>query len=150
MSPHLWGRRVLIIDDDAITLAMVQQTLASERYECLTTMNGAQGWAMTKQEAPDVVITDLLLPAAHGFQVLRYIKSDPQLRQTKVILMTASGSAQVRAEAKRLGADAYFDKPIDFVELLKTLQQLLQAPAGSAPPAPPTSVASDEGGMVLP
>ena len=152
MSPSFWKNRVLIVDDDPVISAMIQQTLTNRGYECFLAANGVQGWQTAKSKRPDAVVSDLMIPSAHGFLLLRQIKSDPDLRGTPVIIMTATGDQQTRAEAVRLGAGAYFEKPFNLDELAKTLAQLLKgepAPAQTRPPTPPTAVAGDEG-MVLP
>ena len=141
--------RAVVIDDDPITLAMVKQALVSQGIECFTAVNGAQGWTVAKRETPEVVVTDLLLPAAHGFQVLRHVKSDPQLRDTKVIIMTASGNDQIRAEAQRLGADGYFDKPFDLGELVKKIRELVTNPSPRSSSRKASSTPAGDG-MILP
>lgn len=150
MSPSLWKNRVLVVDDDRVICAMIQQALAIRGYECVIVSNGVQGWQTVRSQRPDAVVTDLMMPGAHGFILLRQIKSDPALRQTPVILMTATGGDRTRAEALRLGASAYFNKPFELDELAQTLERLLKGDAAplAAPATPPA--ASAEGGMVLP
>ncbi len=149
MDPRPVTYRVLVIEDDPITLEMLRQTFQHHRWECFTATNGAQGWALAKQEIPDVILSDLLLPMKHGFQILRQAKSDAQLRSTKVVIMTASGNEQTRAEARQLGAEAYFDKPFDLEELVKTLTQLL-APATGQRSAPKPTPAAPGDRFILP
>ena len=152
MSPSLWKNRILVVDDDPVISAMIRQALTNHGYECLLVSNGLHGWQTVKSKRPDAVVTDLMMPGGHGFVLLRQIKSDPESRQTPVILMTATGSQQTRAEALRLGAGAYFDKPFDLDELAQTLGRLLKGesvmpPAKTPSPADP---ASPDDGMVLP
>lgn len=148
MSPSLWKNRVLVVDDDPIVLAMLKQGLANAGFECLCASTGTQGWQLIKGERPDAVVTDLMLPGAHGLMLLRQIKSDPALRQTPVILMTATGSPQTRAEAQRAGVDAYFDKPFNVDDMVRALQQALRG--GTITPPTATPVTPSDEGMVLP
>ena len=152
MSPSLWKNRILVVDDDPVISAMIQHALTNRGYECLLASNGVQGWQTAKSQRPDAVVSDLMMPATHGFILLRQIKSDPTLRSTPVIIMTATGSEQTHAEATRLGASAYFTKPFHLDELARTLEQLLKgaaAPASKPASATPTAPAGDAG-MVLP
>ena len=134
MSPGLWAHKILVLDDDHVTAQMVYAALRAQGYDCLLAHDGAQGWKLAQAEAPDALITDLMMPGEHGFQVIRRIKSDPQLRRMKIIVMSSSGSPQImRAEAARQGVDAFFDKPFPPQELVAALRRLLGSADASAP-----------------
>ena len=138
------AHRVLVVDDEADLLFLFQKKLKLRQYECFVATNSADGWTIAQQEQPDLVILDLLLSGQHGFVLLRRLKNDPVLRKTKVIIMTAMTSAATRTEALRLGAEAYFEKPLDMGKLVETIERLLGGPQTSA------SSASDECGIAPP
>ena len=143
MNAHAGSPRILIVDDEADWVWLIRQRLALHRFDCLTAASGPEAWTVARRERPDAIILDLMLPGEHGLLVLRRLKSDRDLRQMKVIIMTALTSAQSRADALRSGADAYFEKPFSLNELVQTLDRLMGRDTGSSPPAPSTSTAPD-------
>ena len=121
--------RILIIDDDRVTLTMLEMILSRHGYQVLSAQDGAEGWELASKEKPDVVISDMLIPKIHGLDLCSQIKQDPQLKDIKVILMTAVyKGAAFQFEAKKSGADHFIEKPIDTNGLLDKLDELLTNP----------------------
>jgi CheY-like chemotaxis protein len=112
--------KILIIDDDRVTLTMLEMILSRHGYQVLSAKDGAEGLDLATKEKPDAVISDMLIPK---------IRQDPQLKDIKVILMTAVyKGAAFQFEAKDSGADYFIEKPIDTNELLDKLDKLLTTP----------------------
>ena len=139
--------RILIVDDEPDLRLLLQRKLTLHKYECFTAANTAQAWTIAARELPDIMLLDLMLSGEHGFLLLRRLKSDPLLRRIRVIIVSATASEQTRAEAARLGASAFFQKPFDFEQLLQTLQR---PPDAAGTLAAPQAAASEADGMVLP
>ena len=121
--------KILIIDDDRVTLTMLEMILSRHGYQVLSAKDGAEGLELITKEKPDAVISDMLIPKIHGLELCTKIRQDPQLKDIKVILMTAvyKGVA-FQFEAKDSGADHFIEKPIDTNELLDKLDKLLTTP----------------------
>ena len=136
MNANTGSPRVLIVDDEADWVWLIRQRLALHHFDCLTATSGTEVWTIAKRERPDAIILDLMLPGEHGLLVLRRLKSDRELRQMTIIIMTALTSPQTRADALRSGADAYFEKPFSLQELVETLERLLGRDTDSSPPTP--------------
>jgi len=118
--------KILIIDDDKVTLTMLEMILSRHGYRTLSTMDGAEGLEIAIKEKPDAVISDMLIPKLHGLELCAKIKQDPQLKEIKVILMTAVyKGAAFQLESKESGADHFIEKPIDTNRLLAKLEELL-------------------------
>jgi CheY-like chemotaxis protein len=118
--------KILIIDDDKVTLTMLEMILSRHGYRILSAMDGAEGLEIALKEKPDVVISDMLIPKLHGLELCAKIKQDPQLKEIKVILMTAVyKGAAFHFEAKESGADHFIEKPINTNGLLAKLEELL-------------------------
>ncbi len=118
--------KVVLIDDDRVTLTMLKMILARHGYLALSAEDGDKGFALVCTEKPDVVISDMLLPKLHGLDLCNKIKKNPELKETKVILMTAVYKEAVfQFEVRDCGADHFIKKPIDTNSLLKKINELL-------------------------
>lgn len=122
-------RKILIIDDDRVTLTMLEMILSRHGYQVLSAKDGAEGLELAAKEKPGAVISDMLIPKIHGLELCTKIKQNPQLKDIKVILMTAVyKGTSFQFEAKNSGADHFIEKPIDTNELLDKLDKLLTTP----------------------
>jgi CheY-like chemotaxis protein len=121
--------KILIVDDDRVTLTMLEMILSRHGYQVLSAKDGEEGWQLASQEQPDAVISDMLIPKIHGLDLCAKIKKDPQLKDIKVILMTAVyKGAAFQFEARDSGADHFIEKPIDTNALLDELKKLFTTP----------------------
>jgi two-component system, cell cycle response regulator DivK len=94
-------------------------------------VDGQQGIAMTRAEAPALILMDMSLPVLDGWEATRQLKADPQTGSIPVIALTAHAMAGDRAKALEAGCDDYDTKPVEFPRLLAKIQALL---AGKAAP----------------
>jgi CheY-like chemotaxis protein len=121
--------KILIVDDDRVTLTMLEMILSRHGYQILSAKDGEEGWDLASKEKPDAVISDMLIPKIHGLDLCAKIKQDPQLKDIKVILMTAVyKGAAFQFDARDSGADHFIEKPIDTNALLVELEKLLTTP----------------------
>ena len=121
--------KILIIDDDRVTLTMLEMILSRHGYKVLSAKDGAEGFELASKEKPDVVLSDMLIPKIHGLELCTKIKEDPLLKDIKIILMTAVyKGAAFQFQAKESGADHFIEKPIDTNDLLDKLKELLTTP----------------------
>ena len=118
--------KILLIDDDRVILTMLEMTLSRHDYQVFWAEDGEKGLKIVSSQKPDVVLCDMLIPRIHGLELCQKIKQDPQLNQTKVVLMTAvyKGTA-IKFEVKKCGADHFIEKPVNTNELLALLEKLL-------------------------
>src|SRR5258708_25778231 len=106
--------RILVIDDEEDSRALVSQALESDGHEVIPATDGAQGLALQRQLPADLVITDIFMPEAHGIETIHELKKDfPRL---KVIAMSAGGRSSsilhaVLTTASPLGIDAFLAQP---------------------------------------
>lgn len=123
-------KKILILDDDPVTLAILEKVLAGEGRVILKERDGQAGYVLTVNEKPDMVVTDLLLPHIDGFDLCRKIRSEPSLASTKIILISAVYKGfYFRKDIRESGADAFVEKPLD-VDLLKnTVSGMLDDPS---------------------
>jgi TonB family protein len=129
MSQKMATKKILIVDFDQNSLAALQEKLSNEGFEVVTATDGQAGWNMYKNESPDLVLMEAMLPKVHGFELCQRITSEPSF-QAKVFVMTGVYKDHVyRTEALRTyGASEYFEKPLNMARLLDSIGAVLGRP----------------------
>jgi len=119
--------KILIVDDEPALLAGYSRILASAGYEIVQAATAAEGSRLCRQERPDLVLLDAMLPDGTGLDVCKGIKADPALFTTPVIIISGLAvSREQQAEGLESGADGYLTKPIDRRTLLAHVRALLR------------------------
>ena len=118
--------KILVVDDDNSIIEVLRQLLSREGYTVSVAYDGKQGLAATRQEKPDLIILDLMMPEIDGITVSGILFQDPVLRRTPVLILTAMPNARKMLELLP-NVRLYMDKPFDPPELLKSVQRLLAA-----------------------
>jgi phosphoribosyl 1,2-cyclic phosphodiesterase/CheY-like chemotaxis protein len=133
---------VLIIDDDADYRRFMAELLKPQGWQVIEAEDGDAGIELAKLHRPDVVLSDLLMPGGNGFQVCRALRSNEDLRQTKIVVASGRHFEKDRQAAFKAGADEYITKPVD-PERLVLLLSRIAARAGGAEdrPIPAVSLA---------
>lgn len=116
---------LLIVDDDPGIQDFVK-FLLHKKYNILQAFNAADGYQLLKDEAPDLVITDVLMPGMNGYDFCRKIKTNQELSHVAVIILTAKGRLDEHIEGLSAGADAYVNKPFDETYLLTVIDNLIR------------------------
>lgn len=117
--------RVLIVDDSELIVSFLRTLFESEHYEVATASNGVDGLAQVHQALPDVVVTDSIMPAMDGFELLRALRSDPATEAIPVIMLTAGSPDDPDHIAREPRPDAFVRKSSDFGPLLAEVRDLL-------------------------
>jgi two-component system phosphate regulon response regulator PhoB len=120
------SHRVLVVDDEADITALVAYHLAKAGYRVSTAGNGGDALRAAREERPDVVVLDLMLPGIAGLDVLAELRARPETRDVGVILLTAKRDEPDRIKGLSLGADDYLTKPFSPPELVLRVQALLR------------------------
>jgi len=121
--------KILIVDDEPHIRLLLRQTLEELEgcgVELLTAENGEQALATVRQDGPELVFLDIMMPKMNGFDVCRAIRSDAGLRNIHIIMLTAKGQEFDRQKGNESGADAYMTKPFDPDEVLATAREALK------------------------
>ncbi len=105
--------RILIIEDNPANLELMSYLLSAYGYVALTAVDGSQGIEAARRERPDLIVCDVQLPDIDGYEVARFLKSDPVLRATPLVAVTALAMVGDRDRVLAAGFDAYLAKPID-------------------------------------
>lgn len=117
---------ILVVDDNEQNLYLLETLLTNRGHRVRTACNGAVALAQARQDAPDIVITDILMPEMDGFTLCRHWKADKSLRRRPLIFYTAAYTDERdRDLARRLGADKFICKPARIDVLTSTIEDLL-------------------------
>jgi two-component system phosphate regulon response regulator PhoB len=128
--------RVVIIEDETDLRDLLAYNLKGAGYEVYLAADAATGVALVREQHPDLVLLDIMLPDASGLDVCRMLKSQPATRDTQVVMVTAKGEEIDRVVGFELGADDYVVKPFSTRELLLRVQAVLRRRPGAASPVP--------------
>ncbi|MBI5495470.1 MAG: diguanylate cyclase [Deltaproteobacteria bacterium] len=120
------GPRILLIEDDAIQAARVQQLLVARGMECHVEARGLEGFKVALEAPPDVVLLDLILPDKDGHEICRFLKAEATTRDVPVLMLTARTTLRDRVDGLNIGADDYVPKPFDDDELVARIHALLR------------------------
>jgi CheY-like chemotaxis protein len=121
-------KKVLIVEDQDDVREVIRITLELEDFEIHDARDGASGLAQAAKLRPDIVLLDVMMPGElDGLQVCHRLKSDPDTRHIKVVLLTARGQARDREAGQLAGADEYLVKPFSPLQLIETIERLLES-----------------------
>ncbi len=115
MSEHIYT--ILIIDDELVTRITLAALLEKTSYRLEMAEDGIQGIEMAKQLNPDVILLDVMMPRMGGYEVCRHIRSDPQIGEVPIIMITALDDRDAKLNGLVAGADDFLAKPFDSLEL---------------------------------
>jgi putative two-component system response regulator len=117
---------VLVVDDEAANVDLLQVYLETEGYQVITAYQGEEALEKAFAHQPDLILLDVLMPGLDGFEVCRRLKADPRTQFVPVIIVTALRELKDRIAGAEAGADDFLTKPFDRVELLARVRNLLQ------------------------
>jgi CheY-like chemotaxis protein len=126
--------RVLVIDDEAALIEMVDILLSKEGFEVETATSGPEGLQMAFSSQPDVVLVDVMMPDMDGYEVCERLRSDPRTARSSIIVLTARGQPVDKGMALRAGADLWMIKPFDKRALIRDIQKQLAMRSRAMPP----------------
>jgi DNA-binding response OmpR family regulator len=116
---------LLIADDDPEILTMLSVRLTKKGYGVIEAVDGLQTLRLVREQHPDVVVLDVMMPGKNGWEVARELRSDPELRDIGIVMLTAIGERVNEMTSPLYGVDEYVDKPFDFSDLEARLKKIL-------------------------
>ncbi len=114
--------KILIVEDEKPINDLIEMNLTEAGYECVCAYDGITACDILEREVFDLVLLDIMLPGADGYEVLEYIKP----MEIPVIFLTAKGTTEDKVKGLKLGADDYLTKPFEIVELLARVESILR------------------------
>lgn len=122
MSP----KRILIVDDEEFFIEPIKVLLERSGYEVIKANDGMSGLKAARMQNPDLILLDLMLPGINGYQVCRLLKYDEKYKHTPTMIVSAKDTEKDKQLAKECGADLYLTKPLNYMDLVKQIGEILE------------------------
>ena len=118
-------KKILLVDDSPTALLWQRLILEDDKWEILVATDGEEGVRIARAERPDLVLLDVVMPRMNGFEALRALRADDDLRGMPVLMVTTRGEMPNVMEGYESGCNEYITKPLDRVELLTKVRSYL-------------------------
>jgi DNA-binding response OmpR family regulator len=118
-------RKILLVDDSETILQIEQMILAKNSYELILARDGEEGVAKALATRPDLILMDIVMPKMDGFEAVKKLRDNAQMRGVPIVMVTSKGEAESMEAGYENGCSDYILKPIDQLELLAKVKNLL-------------------------
>ena len=119
------AKRILIVDDEPNIVVSLEYLMKREGFDTSVAVDGEEALRAVAEQAPDLVILDVMLPKLSGFEVCRRLRAEERWRGTRILMLTAKGRDTEVEKGLGLGADAYVTKPFSTKDLVAQIHALL-------------------------
>jgi two-component system cell cycle response regulator DivK len=120
-------RKILLVEDHELNREIMARQLSRAGYEVVVAMDGAEALVSARDSRPDLILLDMSLPVMEGWDVVRELKADRELRAIPVIGLSAHAMPEDRERALEVGCDDYIIKPVKFERLMETMRSFLES-----------------------
>ena len=118
-------RKILIVDDEPNIVISLEFLMRREGFEVAVARDGEEAMTSVRQEQPDLVLLDVMMPKLNGFEVCEQIRADPALAGVRIIMLSAKGREAEIEKGLSLGANGYVTKPFSTLDLVLQVRSLL-------------------------
>ena len=119
------NQTILVADDSPTELRMVVSALQNRGYQIVTAADGEEAIEKASRDLPRLAILDIIMPKKNGFQVLRHIRSTPETKEMKIILLSSKNQESDKFWGLKQGADEYMTKPFEDAALVEMVAKLM-------------------------
>ena len=125
-------KTVIVVEDEPDAAELFAEMMRVSGFRVLKTYSSTPAISMIAQEHPDVVILDIIMPDVSGLEVLRFMRREPQLANTPVIVVSARSMPSDIKEGLEAGATLYLTKPVGYLDLKKAVDEVMQGDASDS------------------
>lgn len=119
------AKKILVVEDSPTEMNLITASLKDEGYELITAADGEEALEKAHQERPDLIVLDIILPKKNGFQVCRQLKTAPDTKDIKILMLSSKSQDTDRFWGLKQGADEYMTKPFEQEELLANVAKFI-------------------------
>jgi len=117
----------MAVDDDPVIRGLLEVNLEMEGHDVVTAVDGQDALDKVRQDAPDLILLDVMMPNVNGWQVAEQLKADPAFRNIPVVFLSARAMEADVRKGTDLGVDSYVTKPFDPIDLMELVSRLLES-----------------------
>ncbi len=121
------SKKILIVDDEKDITETISFMLKAKGYEVIEGYDGEEGLKLAKENMPDLIILDVMMPKINGYKIARLLKYDTKYKHIPIIMVTARGQDADKLIGEETGADEYITKPFEFEEILNAVNKYLES-----------------------
>ena len=118
-------KKILIVDDEADIIEILQFVLESQGYECITAFDGEEGLKLAREASPDLIILDVMMPKINGYKISRLLKYDNKYKDIPILMITARSQEEDKIIGEETGADEYITKPFKVEYVVEKVKEYL-------------------------
>jgi two-component system, OmpR family, alkaline phosphatase synthesis response regulator PhoP len=118
-------KKILIVDDEPNIVMALEYTFKKNNFEVFIARDGKEAIDILQTEVPDVIILDIMMPHVDGYATITHIKQEPQLKECKVIFLSAKNKESDIEKGMGLGADLYMTKPFSVKKLIESVLEMV-------------------------
>lgn len=118
-------KKILLVDDEPNIIMSLEYTFKKQNFEVFIARDGQEALDILKNEQPDVIILDIMMPNVDGYATIESVKKNDKLSNCKVIFLSAKNKESDIEKGMQLGADAYMTKPFSIKKLVEQVNELL-------------------------
>jgi len=118
--------KVLVVDDNPGFIRLNQNFLNTDEYEMISAANGVEGLKKAREELPDVILLDIIMPEMHGYEVCQELKGDEKTKKIPVVIVTGTGLEEIAVNEPSIGADGFIPKPYNFDQLDTIIKKVIK------------------------
>jgi twitching motility two-component system response regulator PilH len=119
------GSKMLVIDDSKTICSLLRKMLEQNHYDVSVALDGESGLKQVKEQKPDLIFLDIVLPGINGFQVLRTLRRSPITKNIPIIMISGNVQATEKYYAERIGADDFMKKPFSRYEVFHRIENFI-------------------------
>ena len=121
------SKQILVVDDEKDIVETLSFMMRARGYEVIEAYDGEEGLKLAKEQSPDLMILDVMMPKINGYKIARLLKYDSKYKHIPIIMVTARGQDSDKLIGEETGADEYITKPFEFEEVLDCVNKYLEA-----------------------
>lgn len=118
-------KKILIVDDEADIIEILQFVLEENGYKCITAFDGEEGLKLAREASPDLIILDVMMPKINGYKISRLLKYDNKYKNIPILMITARAQEEDKIIGEETGADEYITKPFQIDYVLEKVKSYL-------------------------
>jgi two-component system alkaline phosphatase synthesis response regulator PhoP len=119
------AKKIIVVDDEPYIARVIKFKLEQEGYNVISANDGQTGLQRIREEKPDLVLLDVMMPGLSGYDVCQQLKKDPALSGIPVVILTAKGQERDREQGLNMGASDYITKPFSPNRLLELVRNMI-------------------------